>query len=255
MTGAIYPSLRGQVVFVSGGASGIGAEIVTQFARQGAQTAFVDVDDRNAEALVAALAAEGRATPFYQHCDIRDIAALRVAISAVIARFGPVNTLVNSAASDDPHTIAEVEPDYWDERMARNLRHHFFAAQAVRPAMSEAGGGSIINIGSTVWLFGAPNTIAYATAKAAISGMTRSMARELGPENIRVNCVIPGWVMTARQLATYIDETAEKQISTRQSLTNRRIQPADIANMVLFLAADESRSCAGQNFIVDAGWV
>ncbi|KQW77652.1 3-oxoacyl-ACP reductase [Devosia sp. Root413D1] len=254
MTGASYPSLRGQVVFVSGGASGIGAEMVAQFTRQGAQAAFVDIDDTSAEALVAALAAEGHA-PFYQHCDIRDIAALRVAISAVIARFGPINTLVNNAASDDPHTIAEVEPDYWDERMARNLRHHFFAAQAVRPAMAGAGGGSIINIGSTVWLFGAPKTIAYATAKAAITGMTRSMARELGPENIRVNCVIPGWVMTPRQLATYIDDAAEQQISTRQSLSNRRIQPADIANMVLFLAADESRSCAGQNFIVDAGWV
>lgn len=255
MTRAIYPSLRGQVVFVSGGASGIGAEIVTQFARQGAQAAFVDIDDSHAEALVQTLAAEGHAAPFYLHCDIRDIAALRKAIATVIERFGPVNSLVNSAASDDPHSIAEVEPEYWDERMARNLRHHFFAAQAVRPAMAEAGGGSIINIGSTVWLFGAPNTIAYATAKAAISGMTRSMARELGPENIRVNCVIPGWVMTPRQLSTYIDEAAERQIATRQSLSNRRIQPADIASMVLFLAADESRSCAGQNFIVDAGWV
>ena len=255
MTGAIYPSLRGQVVFVSGGASGIGAEIVSQFARQGAQTAFVDIDDSKAKALVAGLEAEGHRAPFYQHCDIRDIPALRIAIGVVIAHFGPINTLVNSAASDDPHTIAEVEPDYWDERMARNLRHHFFAAQAVRPAMAEAGGGSIINIGSTVWLFGAPKTIAYATAKAAISGMTRSMARELGPENIRVNCVIPGWVMTERQLATYIDDAAEQQIATRQSLSNRRIQPADISNMVLFLAADESRSCAGQNFIVDAGWV
>lgn len=254
MTGATYPSLRGQVVFVSGGATGIGAEIVSQFARQGAQVAFVDIDDSSAEALVADLAAEGHLAPFYQRCDIRDIAALRAAIAAVIERFGPVTTLVNSAASDDPHSIAEVEPDFWDERMARNLRHHFFAAQAVRPAMSGRGGGSIINIGSTVWLFGAPNTIAYATAKAAITGMTRSMARELGPENIRVNCVIPGWVMTQRQLKTYINETAEKQISTRQALTHRRIQPADIANMVLFLAADESRSCSGQNYIVDAGW-
>lgn len=255
MTGAIYPSIAGQVVFVSGGASGIGAEIVTQFARQGAQVAFVDIDDMAAENLVASLTGDGLLAPFYQRCDIRDIGALRAAIAMVIERFGPVTTLVNSAASDDPHTIAEVEPDYWDERMARNLRHHFFAAQAVRPAMSARGGGSIINIGSTVWLFGAPNTIAYATAKAAISGMTRSMARELGPENIRVNCVIPGWVMTERQLSTYIDAKAEAQISTRQSLSNRRIQPADIANMVLFLAADESRSCAGQNFIVDAGWV
>jgi D-xylose 1-dehydrogenase len=254
MSGVIYPSLKGQVVFVSGGASGIGAEIVTQFARQGAQVAFVDIDDKSAEALVATLSGEGAAAPFYQHCDIRDIAELRAAIAAVVARFGAVATLVNSAASDDPHSIAEVEPDFWDERMARNLRHHFFAAQAVRPGMTEAGGGSIINIGSTVWLFGAPNTIAYATAKAAISGMTRSMARELGPENIRVNCVIPGWVMTERQLKTYINETSDRQIATRQALTHRRIQPVDIANMVMFLAADESRSCSGQNFIVDAGW-
>lgn len=252
--GAIFPSIRGQVVFVSGGASGIGGEIVTQFARQGAQVAFVDIDDGAAETLLAQLGAEGLTVPYYQHCDIRDIAALRHAIAAVVERFGSVDTLVNSAASDDPHAISDVEPDYWDERMARNLRHHFFAAQAVRPGMSAAGGGAIINIGSTVWLFGAPNCIAYSTAKAAITGMTRSMARELGPENIRVNCVIPGWVMTPRQLATYIDAAAETQIGTRQSLTHRRIQPVDIANMVLFLAAAESRSCSGQNFIVDAGW-
>lgn len=252
--GVTFPSLRDQVVFVSGGATGIGGEIVAQFARQGAQVAFVDIDDVGAAALQAELAAEGVPVPHYQHCDVRDVHGLRQAIAAVARQLGPVNTLVNSAASDDPHAIADVEPDYWDERMARNLRHQFFAAQAVRPGMKQAGGGSIINLGSTVWLFGAPQCIAYSTAKAAISGMTRSMARELGPENIRVNCVIPGWVMTKRQLATYIDETAEKQISTRQCLSNRRIQPSDIANMVLFLAADESRACAGQNFVVDAGW-
>jgi NAD(P)-dependent dehydrogenase (short-subunit alcohol dehydrogenase family) len=246
--------LSGQTVFVSGGGSGIGAEIVTQFARQGAQVAFVDIDDAQSEALVAEIAAEGLTPPLYQNCDIRDVPALRAAIAAVIERFGPVNTLVNSAASDDPHKIADVEPDYWDERMARNLRHQFFAAQAVRPAMSAAGGGSIVNLGSTVWLFGAPDCIAYSTAKAAITGMTRSMARELGPENIRVNCVIPGWVMTKRQLATYINEKSEAQIASRQALTHRRIQPSDIANMVLFLSADESRACAGQNYIVDAGW-
>lgn len=251
---ATYPSLAGQVVVVSGGGSGIGAQIVTQFAQQGTQVAFVDIDDAASEALVAQIAADGLAAPSYQHCDIRDVPALRQAIADVIDRFGPVNTLVNSAASDDPHKIADVEPGYWDERMARNLRHQFFAAQAVRPSMTAAGGGSIVNIGSTVWLFGAPDCIAYSTAKAAITGMTRSMARELGPENIRVNCVIPGWVMTERQLKTYINQKAEAQISSRQSLTHRRIQPSDIANMVLYLAADESRACAGQNFIVDAGW-
>lgn len=251
---ATYPSLSAQTVFVSGGGSGIGAEIVTQFARQGAQVAFVDIDDAQSTGLVRELEAEGRRAPFYQHCDVRDISALRRAIATVIEKFGPVNTLVNSAASDDPHKIEDVEPDYWDERMARNLRHQFFAAQAVRPGMAGAGGGAIVNLGSTVWRFGAPNCIAYSTAKSAISGMTRSMARELGPENIRVNCVIPGWVMTKRQLATYINETAEKQIGSRQALTHRRIQPSDIANMVLFLAADESRACAGQDFIVDAGW-
>ena len=253
MAAATYPSIAGQVVFVSGGASGIGAEIVTRFAAQGARTAFIDIDDAAATALVDAIAASGAPKPLFQHCDVRDITALRQALAAAATELGTVTTLVNSAASDDPHKIEDVEPDYWDERMARNLRHHFFAAQAVRPGMATRGGGSIINIGSTVWLFGAPHCIAYSTAKAAISGMTRSMARELGPENIRVNCVIPGWVMTERQLKTYINETSERQIASRQCL-QRKIEPADIANMVLYLSADESRCCTSQQFVVDAGW-
>lgn len=250
---AIFPSLKGRTVFVSGGATGIGAEIITHFAEQGAQTAFVDIDEASSAALVDRLGSRGLPVPMAKLCDVRDVGALRSAIAAVADALGPITTLVNSAASDDPHWIDDVEPDYWDERMARNLRHYFFASQAVRQGMKDAGGGSIVNLGSIVWLFGAPKCIAYSTAKAAISGMTRSMARELGPENIRVNCVIPGWVMTRRQLDNYINEAAERQISERQCLP-RRVEPSDIANMVLFLAADESRCCTSQQYVVDCGW-
>ena len=197
---AAYPSLRDRVVFITGGASGIGAEHVAQFAAQGAKVAFVDIADDAAHELVGTLAAAGHAAPFYQHCDLKDIDALRTAIAAAGKRLGPITVLVNNAANDQRHKFEDVTVEYWDERMATNLRHQFFAIQAVAPMMRAAGGGSIVNFGSVSWHTSQGGMPAYTTAKAAVEGLTRGMARDLGPDRIRVNTVIPGWIMTERQI-------------------------------------------------------
>ncbi len=249
MSANTYPSLSGRHVFLSGGASGIGAAMVAAFVAQGARVSFVDIDGDAAREAAAASGPDVLGLA----CDIRDVPAYQAAIEEARVRQGPIEVLINSAASDTPHRIEEVDLGFWDERQAVNLRHYFFAAQAARPFMRDLGRGSIINMGSTVWLFGAPTCIAYATAKAAVTGMTRSMAREVGPEGIRVNCIVPGWVMTERQRRVYMNPTSEAQIDSRQCL-RIRIEPDDIAAMALFLASDDARSCTGQNFIVDAGW-
>ncbi len=251
---ASYPSLKGRSVFVSGGGSGIGESLVEHFCRQGAKVAFVDIADQPSQALVRRLVADGLDAPHFIHCDLRDIEALRSAIAEAGAMHGPVRVLVNNAGNDDRHTTESVTVDYWDNRMQVNLRHQFFAAQAVRPQMRDAGGGSIINFGSITWMVGDPDCPAYVTAKAAVGGLTRALARELGPEKIRVNCVLPGWVMTDRQVKLWLNEAGERQIADRQCLTEK-LYPADIARMVLFLAADDSRMCTSQNYIVDGGWV
>ncbi len=211
---------------------------------------FVDIADEASRALAERLSP----TPHFIHCDLRDIEALRRAIAEAGERHGPVRVLVNNAGNDDRHTSESVTVDYWDNRMAVNLRHQFFAAQAVLPQMREAGGGSIVNFGSITWLVGDPDCPAYVTAKAAVGGLTRALAREFGPEKIRVNCVLPGWVMTERQVKLWLDEAGERQIAERQCLADK-LYPADIARMVLFLAADDSRMCTSQNYIVDGGWV
>jgi NAD(P)-dependent dehydrogenase (short-subunit alcohol dehydrogenase family) len=185
---------------------------------------------------------------------LREIEDLRAAVATLAERDGPIQVLVNNAGNDDRHRSEEVTVDYWDDRMAVNLRHQFFAAQAVRPQMKAAGGGSIVNFGSITWLVGDPDCPAYVTAKAAVTGLTRALARELGPDRIRVNCIMPGWVMTERQVKLWLTPDGERQIDERQCLPDR-LYPADIARMVLFLAADDSRMCSGQNFIVDGGWV
>jgi NAD(P)-dependent dehydrogenase (short-subunit alcohol dehydrogenase family) len=196
----------------------------------------------------------GGAVPHYIPCDLRDIEALRRAVAEACERHGPVRVLINNAGNDERHTTESVSVEYWDNRMQVNLRHQFFAAQAVRPHMRDAGGGSIVNFGSITWLVGDPDCPAYVTAKAAIGGLTRALARELGPEKIRVNCVLPGWVMTERQVKLWLDEAGERQIADRQCL-KEKLYPPDIARMVLFLAADDSRMCTSQNYIVDGGWV
>jgi NAD(P)-dependent dehydrogenase (short-subunit alcohol dehydrogenase family) len=249
---ATYPSLRDRVVLVTGGASGIGAEEVTQFARQGARVAFLDIDDAGATALIGSLARDGLAPPLYRRCDLKDITALQAAIAEVTRQLGAITVLVNNAANDQRHAWEDVTVDHWDERMATNLRHQFFAIQAVAPQMRAAGGGSIINFGSISWHTSQGNMPAYTTAKAGVEGLTKSMARDLGPHGIRVNCIIPGWIMTQRQIDLWLTPEAEANLLQAQCLKTKLV-PADVARMVLWLAADDSRMCTSQLWVVDAG--
>lgn len=248
---AIYPSLAGKRVIVSGGGSGIGAGIVEGFARQGAKVAFVDIQDGPSEALASSLA-DAEYKPVYRNCDISDAEKYVATLADLMVGLGGCEVLVNNAASDDRHALADVTPEYWDERMAVNLKHQFFAAQAVIPAMKQAGGGSIINFGSISWHLGLKDLVLYQTAKAAIEGMTRSLARECGRDNIRVNAIIPGNVQTPRQKKWYTPE-GEEEIVASQCLDGR-IQPVDVAALALFLASDDARFCTAHNYWVDAGW-
>ena len=251
MTGyARYPSLEGRVAFVSGGASGLGAEFVRHLVAQGARVAFVDVDRERGEALHREL---GDDTLFLA-CDVRDIPALQAAIARSAERFGPVRVLVNNAADDRRDRVEEFDVALWDDRMAVNVRHHFFAAQAVTPMMRAAGGGSIINLGSISAHIDLLDLPAYITAKAGIEGLTRTLARELGPFQIRVNCLIPGWIMTEKQLTEWVTAEAEASIARNQCLPGK-LYPEDVARMMLWLAADDSRSCTAQQWIVDGGWM
>jgi NAD(P)-dependent dehydrogenase (short-subunit alcohol dehydrogenase family) len=253
---ARYPSLHGRSVFISGGATGIGADFVARFHAQGSKVAFVDRDVAAGEALAARLAggaADGNTTPLFIACDVTDIDALRRAIDTARTAFGPIRVLVNNAANDQRKPIDEVTPAFWDDAVAVNLRHQFFAAQAVVPDMAAAGGGSIINLGSISWMVKGAGYPAYATCKAAIQGLTRSLARDLGRQHIRVNAIVPGWVMTERQLAMWVDAEAERTIDANQCLPGR-LQPEHISAMALFLAADDARMCTAQSYVVDAGW-
>ncbi|WP_433275719.1 SDR family NAD(P)-dependent oxidoreductase [Pseudonocardia xinjiangensis] len=255
MTGyATYPSLRDAVVLISGGASGLGAEFVRQFAAQGARVGFVDIAEEAGAALVETVAADGHPRPLFRGCDVRDLDAYRTTIAEIAGELGDVQVLVNNAADDTRHPSAEIDPAYWDARMRVNLDHQFFAAQAVAPAMRAAGRGSIINLGSISAHIDLLDLTAYMTAKAAIEGMTRSLARDYGPDGVRVNCVLPGWVMTERQLEHWLTPEADADRARAQCLPHR-LEPDDIARMVLWLAADDSRSCTGQRWIVDGGWM
>jgi NAD(P)-dependent dehydrogenase (short-subunit alcohol dehydrogenase family) len=249
---ANYPSLRDQVVFITGGGSGIGAEEVAHFAAQGARVGFVDIADYESRALTDRLEAAGYPKPFFQHCDVTDIAALRGAIGEVGRRLGPITVLVNNAAHDQRHKWQDMTPEYWDDRMAVNLRHQFFAIQAVAPVMKAAGGGSIINFGSISWHALQGGMPGYTTAKAAVEGLTKGMARDLGADGIRVNCVIPGWIMTERQIKLWLTPEAEQNLMQVQCL-KQKLVPADVARLVLWLAADDSRMCTAQLWVVDAG--
>ena len=249
MTQAIYPSLKGRAVFVSGGASGIGADVVAAFSAQGSNVGFVDIDENAGQALAQKLGA----SVLFQCCDVTDIAALRAAIEATRARFGPIGALVNNAANDHRHKVAEVTPEFFDLTVAVNLKHQYFAAQAVAPDMARLGAGSIINLGSVSWMNKNADLSVYATCKAAVQGLTRTLARDLGKQNIRVNTLVPGWVMTERQLKLWVKPESALEIDTAQCLPGR-VMGTDIAAMALFLAADDSRMCSAQDFIVDAGW-
>ncbi|NML09861.1 SDR family oxidoreductase [Sphingobium sp. AR-3-1] len=248
---AIYPSLKGKRVFISGGGSGIGAGLVEAFVGQGAHVAFCDIAVAESETLVARLDGADFA-PIFHAIDLRDIEAVQAMIGKVEAQLGGIDILINNAANDDRHTIEEVTPAYWDERMAVNLRHLFFAAQAAVPAMKRAGGGVILNFGSISWHLALPELTLYQTAKAAIEGLTRSLARDLGRDNIRVNTIIPGNVKTPRQEKWYTPE-GEAEIVAAQCLDGR-ILPVDVAALAMFLASDDARYCTGHDYFIDAGW-
>jgi NAD(P)-dependent dehydrogenase (short-subunit alcohol dehydrogenase family) len=252
-TAAVYPSLHGKRVFVTGGGSGIGAAIVEGFSRQGAIVAYIDIVEQTAGALAQRLEAQGLARPWWQRCDVTDVRALQQTIGQAASELGDFHVLVNNVANDDRHEVAAVTPEYWDGRMAVNQRPAFFAIQAVVPGMQRLGGGSIINFGSIGWQLKQGDYIAYATAKSSMHGLTRGLAEELGKHRIRVNVVVPGWVMTERQVRLWLTPEGEADIARNQCLPDR-VQPRDLAAMVLFLAADDSRACTAQSFTVDAGW-
>jgi NAD(P)-dependent dehydrogenase (short-subunit alcohol dehydrogenase family) len=251
---AAYPSLQDQVAFVSGGATGLGKEFVEQLAAQGTRVAFIDIDAEAGEALAADIADRGGPAPLFRPCDVRDIPAVQEAIRRTGEELGPITVLVNNAANDARHKVEDVDLDVWDNAMAVNLRHHFFAAQAVAPMMRAAGRGSIINLGSISAHIDLTDLPGYITAKAGIEGLTRTLARELGPSGIRVNCIIPGWIMTERQLTHWVTPEAEASIERNQCLPHK-LYPEDVARMMLWLAADDSRSCTAQLWVVDGGWM
>jgi D-xylose 1-dehydrogenase len=250
---ARYPSLADRGVLITGGASGIGASMVEHFAAQGARVGFIDLDAAAATKLLAGLGANAGNCRFAA-ADLRDIAALEAAIAKLRAELGrPFTVLVNNAARDDRHTIESVTPEYWDERIAVNLRHQFFAAQALREEMIAAGGGSIVNMSSISFVKAQGGMPVYLTAKSGVIGLTRALARDLGPHRIRVNSVLPGWIMTERQLELWVTPQAEGEMLRGQCIPER-LYPPDIARMVLWLAADDSRLVTAQSFTVDAGW-
>jgi NAD(P)-dependent dehydrogenase (short-subunit alcohol dehydrogenase family) len=252
MQGAIYPSLKERTVLVTGGGSGIGEAIVREFVGQGARVGFIDVNVEASKQLLTSLPAQ--AGVHFEHADLRDIGALRGAVAGVREALGPITILVNNAARDDRHAIEDVTPEFWDERIAVNLKHQFFAAQAVAPDMTQAGGGSIVNMGSVSWVIGQGNMPCYTTAKSAVQGLTRALARDLGPSNIRVNSILPGWIMTQRQQDLWLTAEGEAELMQRQCL-KRKLMPDEIARVVLFFAANDSSACTNQNYIVDGGWV
>ncbi|AMP10863.1 short chain dehydrogenase family protein [Collimonas arenae] len=250
---AHFPSLKGKSVFVTGGGSGIGEAIVSAFAEQGARVAFVDIAVEASVALCDRLQAAGFVKPLFRHCDIRDIAALQSTIRDLAQELGDFDVLVNNAANDQRHQLEDVTVEFYDNGIAINQRPLFFTCQAVAPGMQKKGGGSIINLSSISWHLSNGGYPVYTTAKSAVIGLTRGLARDLGPHNIRVNTVSPGWVMTERQIALWLDAAGEEDIKRNQCLPGK-LQPWHLARMVLFLAADDSVMCTAQEFIVDAGW-
>jgi NAD(P)-dependent dehydrogenase (short-subunit alcohol dehydrogenase family) len=248
---ATYSDLSGKVVLVTGGGSGIGEAIVRRFAQQKSKVAFIDIKD--SQALVEEVSGQG-GTIRFEHTDLTDIAALRAAIARIREAFGPIQVLINNAAHDERHPTEDVTPEYWDDRIAVNLKHQFFAAQAVLPDMKAAQGGAIVNFGSVSWMVGQGGMAAYTAAKSAVLGLTRSLARDYGPYNIRVNAIAPGWIMTPRQIEKWLTPEGEAELMQRQCL-KRKLVPDEIAKVTLFMASDEASACTNQQYVVDGGWV
>lgn len=250
---ARYPSLSGRAVLITGGATGIGASFVEHFARQGARVAFLDIDDAGAKTLLASLGDVTHA-PVYLRCDVTHLDALHDAIAAARERIGRIAVLVNNAANDARHTFTDTTAMDFERNIAVNLRHQYFATQAVVDDMRALGGGSVICLGSTGWMIKNAGYPMYAMAKSAVHGLVNGLARELGRDRIRINALVPGWVITQKQRELWLDAEGEAQIARAQCLPGH-LQPEDLARMALFLAADDSRMCTGQDFIVDGGWV
>ncbi len=253
-TFARYPSLRDRSVLVTGGASGIGEALVEAFAMQQAKVAFIDVQETAGERLVSRLAASGHPSVWFYKCDLTDLAALKETIDRIIADLGGVDVLINNAGNDTRHTIEEVTPEYWDKTMAVNLRHLFFTIQGVIPSMRLRGSGSIINMSSIGWIIPSTKLAVYVTAKAAIVGLTRTLAHELGADNIRVNSILPGAILTERQRQLWFTEEYKAEILGRQAL-KRLLAPQEVARLALFLAADDSSAMTNQSYVVDGGWI
>jgi D-xylose 1-dehydrogenase len=247
---ATYPTLRDRTVLISGGASGIGEAIVRAFSGQGAKVGFLDIADDAANKLKAELGPNG--SVHYERCDVTDIVALNRAIENVRSALGPITILVNNAAHDQRHKLDDITPALWDERIAVNLKHQFFAAQAVYPDMKAANNGAIVNFGSSAYLVGDKDLLIYSTAKAGVIGLTRALARDLGEYNIRVNAVIPGWIMTQRQIDLWLTPEAEKDLLQRQCI-KRKLYPDDVARLVLFLSSDDASGCTNQSYVIDGG--
>jgi D-xylose 1-dehydrogenase len=251
---ASYPSLRHRVIIVTGGATGIGEAIVEAFAMQNAQVAFLDIQAEAAEQVTKRLSSGGATAPVYYHCDLTDIAQVQHTVQTILHRFHTVDILVNNAGNDIRHTIAEVTSAYWDQAIAVNLKHQFFMAQAVIPSMQKAQRGSIINMSSIGWVIPSTNQVVYVTAKAAIVGLTRTLSHEFGADNIRVNCIMPGAILTERQQRLWITDAYKAEILANQAL-KRMIFPEEVARLVLFLASDDSSAITNQSYVIDAGWV
>ena len=251
--GAIYPDLEGKTVIVTGGGSGIGASLVEHFVRQKARVGLIDLNGKAAAEVVHAITAKG-GTVHAEICALRDVAAAQAAIGRIRTALGPINVLVNNAAHDERHKTEDVTSAYWDDRIAVNLKHQFFCAQAVLPDMKAAKEGVIINFGSTSWMVGQGGMAAYTAAKSAVLGLTRSLARDFGPYNIRVNAIAPGWIITQRQIDLWLTPEGEKELMERQCL-KRKLYPEDIARFTVFLASEEASACTNQHYVVDGGWV
>jgi D-xylose 1-dehydrogenase len=250
---AIYPDLAGKVALVTGGGSGIGESIVRRLAEQGVAVGFIDLKEAESRSLAEELTAAGRQVRF-EPADLTDVPALRAGIARMREALGPIAILINNAANDERHATEEVTPEYWDGRIAVNLKHQFFAAQAVLPDMTAANRGVIINFGSVSWMVGQGGMAAYTASKSAVLGLTRSLARDYGPYNIRVNAIAPGWIMTQRQLESWLTPESEAELMRRQCL-KRRLEPDEIARFTVFLASDEASACTNQHYVVDGGWV
>jgi len=251
---ASYPSLRNRVVIVTGGATGIGESLVEAFAMQHARVAFVDIQDDAAAKLIEKLGLAGGVAPVYQHCDLTNIAEIGRTVASIVERFRTVDILVNNAGNDTRHKVLDVTQEFWDQTIAVNLRHQFFMAQAVIPTMRERQHGSIINMSSIGWAIPSTNQSVYVTSKAAIVGLTRTLSHELGPDNIRVNCIMPGAILTERQQRLWLTEEYKATILSNQAL-KRMIYPDEVGRLALFLAAEDSSAITNQSYVIDGGWV